>query len=122
MSLFSKIVQLMMRVPLLQNIRLLFYLCDSVILWFIKKPVKNCGKKKVLIVFTHALGDSVMFYGSIPYIYQIYPKEEYEVTITCHSAYEDLFKNEFDHVLPIDYRKANISLKYRIQFLRKINQ
>lgn len=119
---FHKMLQLMMKIPLLQNIRLLFYFFDSFILLFIKKPGKQSDKKKVLVVFTHALGDSVMFYGSIPYIFEIYPRDEYEVTVSCHTEYMELFRTEFDHVLPIDYRRASISPWYRIQFLRKMRE
>ncbi len=74
------------------------------------------------MVFTHALGDAVMFYGSIPYIFELYPKNEYEVTVTCHTEYTDLFKTVFDYVLPIDYRRASISPWYRTQFLKKMRE
>ncbi|NBJ92060.1 hypothetical protein D5281_05515 [bacterium 1xD42-62] len=129
MSLFHRIVQLMLRVPALQKIRIFFYFYDTFLLRFIPKPkrknkkqenLERPEKKKVLVVFTHALGDAVIFYGSISYIFQLYPKEEYEVFLTCHKEYEELFKSQFHGIVPIDYRRANISLKYRITFLKRM--
>lgn len=122
MTLFYRIVQLMSKIPALQNIRLLFYFYDSVVLRFIRRPVRQAGKKKVLVVFPLSLGDAVMFYGSVPYLYEIYPKDTYEVTVTCHDAYAELFQTQFEHVLPVDYRKASISPGYRIRFLKRIRE
>lgn len=112
-----------MKVPALQNIRLLFYYFDALILLFIKKPKKEFGKKKkVLIVYTYALGDSVIFYGVIPYIKKAFPGEKYDLYITCNSPYKELFETAFDNVIAIPYSKASTSPKVRMEFLKRIRE
>ena len=122
MSLFYKIVQWMLVLPALQNIRILFYFYDSLILRFLPKPERKAGKKKVLVVFPLSLGDAVMFYGTIPYLLQMYPKEEYDVVLTCHEEYRELFREQFSGIIPIDYRRASVDLRYRAVFLRKMRR
>lgn len=122
MSLFYKVVQMMLAIPALQNIRILFYFYDSIILRFLPKPKKKEAKPKVLVVFTLSLGDAVMFYGTIKYLMCLYPKEKYDVILTCHEEYQELFDCFFSEILPVDYRKVNIDPGYRIKFLKKIRQ
>ena len=119
---FGKILQLMLSIPVLQNIRLVFYFFDAICLLGIKKPKRNGKKEKVLIVFTHALGDAVMFYGAVPYLYMAYPKEKYEIYLTCHQAYRDLFAAAFQNVLAVDYRKASVNPVYRFRMLKKLRK
>ena len=117
---FNKILQLLMKIPILQNVRLLFYFYDRLMLLFIKKPKPQSGKKQVLLVFPFALGDSVMLYGDMQYLKDIYKEDEYEITVTCQSPYAKLFGTVFENVLPIPYTKASVSPKERFKMLKAL--
>ena len=69
---FYKILQILMKIPVLQNIRMLFFFYDSVVAKFIKKPEKDSSKKRVLVVFPFALGDCILFLGAIENMQKIY--------------------------------------------------
>lgn len=127
MNLFNKILQLMMKIPVLQNIRLLFYFYDSIILLFTKNPkkAKVCegknvgdGRKKILLVFPFALGDCVMFLGAAKYIREIYPSDSHEITVACQGAYKGLFGAAFDRVLPFNFTKCSVSPSERAKMLK----
>lgn len=118
-KMFYVILQLLMKNPILQNIRVLFYFYDKLILSLIKKPKKVIGKcKQVLVVFPFALGDCVLFLGAIDGLRKVYPKDRYEVHITCQKGYEDLFVEHFDSVIPLEYTKASVNPIYRIGMYR----
>ena len=44
---FYKILQLLMKIPVLQNIRILFFFYDNIVSRFVKKPGKDSSKKRV---------------------------------------------------------------------------
>lgn len=108
---------MMMKFPVLQNIRILFYFYDAVILRFIKKPIRDV--KRVLIVFPLSLGDAVMMYGTFEQISKIYRSQGYTLSIICHSEYSELFEPLVDEVIDVDLRKASSNLLYRYSFLKK---
>lgn len=118
MNLFFQIVQLLIKFPGLQKIRLIFYFFDSLILFFIKRPKKNINarKEKIIIFFTHGLGDCAMFCSAIDYIKESFPEDKYELTLSCNSNYTDLFKNKIKKILSVDYQKTSINPLYRIKF------
>lgn len=118
MSLFNRILQLMMKIPALQNIRLAFYFFDAAALKFIKKPKKSGGKKKVLIVFPFALGDCVMFLSSAGCIRDMYPADEWEVVAACNGPYAELFKTAFDRVITCNFTKASVAPGDRLKMLK----
>lgn len=118
-KMFYRILQLLMKIPMLQNIRILFYFYDRLVLLFINKPKKVVEKnKQVLVVFPFALGDCVLFLGAIDGVRKVYPKDKYEVHITCQKGYEDLFEEHFDNVIPLEYTKASVNPFYRITMYR----
>jgi len=120
---FFYILQLLMRIPVLQNIRILFYFFDKLVLRFIKKPRNcKCEKKHVLVVFPFALGDCILFLGTMPAFEKCYPRERYKRVITCQQGYENLFKPYFDEVLPLRYTEASVNLGYRITMCRMLRQ
>ena len=122
-SLFYKILQVLMRLPALQNIRILFYFYDKMILAFLRKPKQiQSGKKKILVVFPFALGDCVLFLGAIENMRRIYPGEQYCLSITCQSGYEALFEPYFDTVIPFQYQKASVNPFYRAAMWKKLRQ
>ena len=124
MNLFFQIVQLLIKFPGLQKIRLIFYFFDSLILFFIKRPKKNINarKEKIIIFFTHGLGDCAMFCSAIDYIKESFPEDKYELTLSCNSKYKDLFKNKIKKILSVDYQKTSINPLYRIKFLKKMRE
>lgn len=120
-SMFYRILQLLMKIPILQNVRILFYFYDKLILLFIKKPPhKKMNKKQVLIVFPFALGDCVMFLGPLAYLKTVYPAKEYGLQIVCQKGYEELFAGYFDNVLSFEYTRASVDLIYRFKMYRKL--
>lgn len=118
---FYKILQLMLKIPVLQYIRILFFLFDGVVLNFIKKPSIN-NKKSMLIVFPLALGDAVMMIGALESLTEIYSGQGYEITLLCQTAYKNLFKKYVEKVIPVDLRGASVSPKKRIDFLKKCRE
>lgn len=124
-SLFTKIYQLLMKFPLLQNIRGLFYFIDGVFLLFIKKPKKQAGeKKKLLIIVSFALGDCIMFIKAMEGLRELYSSDQWEITVTCQRACSVLFKDLADHVIGLEYTKASVDLKTRFdnyKEIRKVN-
>lgn len=117
---FYKILQLLMKIPVLQNIRILFFFYDNIVSRFVKKPGKDSSKKRVLVVFPFALGDCILFLGAIENMQKIYPADEYIRTIACQKGYEDLFKQYFDQVIPVEYTKASVNPIGRIRMIKKM--
>lgn len=116
---FERILQLILKKPFLQNIRIIFFFFDEIVLKFIKKPKKEKGKKRILIVFPLALGDAIMMHGSLETLRNKFPTEKYKLDIICQAAYRKLFEPYFDEVIAVDMRKANVSPKHRIVFLKQ---
>lgn len=122
-SLFYKILQVLMKLPVLQNIRILFYFYDKTVLAFLRKPKRIQGeKKKVLVVFPFALGDCVLFLGAIENMRRIYPKEQYYLELTCQAGYEALFEKYFDSVIPLQYQKASVNPFYRASMWKRLRE
>lgn len=122
-SLFHKILQLLMEKPALQNIRILFYFYDKVVLHFLKKPQKEYAeRKKVIITFPFALGDCVMFLGTAEYLRKIYPPSEFLLYVVCQKGYEQLFDPYFDKILSFEFAKASVNPLYRIKIYRNLRK
>lgn len=71
------------------------------------------------MVFPFALGDCILFLGAIENMQKIYPADEYIRTIACQKGYEDLFKQYFDQVIPVEYTKASVNPIGRIRMIKK---
>lgn len=113
-SLFTKIYQLLMKFPLLQNIRAAFYFVDFFLLLGIKKPSKSKGeRKKLLLVVSFALGDCILFMKAFEGYRQLYNKDEWEITVTCQKACSILFEGIADKVIGLEYTKASVNMKAR---------
>lgn len=81
-SAFLKWNQFLWRNSFFQNIRILFYAIDGMMLVFCpqeKKKQSDDSRKKVLIVYNLALGDGIMFYGVSQCIREIWPKEKFDI-------------------------------------------
>lgn len=122
-QIFYRILQLLLSNPYLQNIRILFYFYDEFILrWILKPSSANERKKQILVVFSAALGDCVMFLRSLPYLQTLYPPEHFAVTVICQKEYKELLENYFDYVLAVDYRKASVNPFYRIKLYKILRE
>lgn len=117
MKVFYKILQVLTKNPKMNNIQVLFWLFDTCVLKFIRTPNKD-EKKRVLVIYTHALGDLVMFLGNVEYLKEIF--SGYEITILCNSQYEELAREYFDKIIAIDFQKTSLNLLYRIAYLKII--
>ena len=124
-SLFLKVNEFIWKNSYTQRFRNVYYIVDFFVLLFCnrkKTEQQTSAKKKVLIVYNMALGDGIIFSGVSDHIRQIWPKNEYDVTITCQSAFAALYKmdNTFDYVLPLDFAGSILNLKKRCELFRKI--
>lgn len=122
-GLFTRIYQLLMRFPILQNIRILFYFIDSVLLLFAGRPRKKSSegakntlhRKKLLIVVSFALGDCVLFMEAMKGFRKLYPSDEWEITVTCQKACTSMFKSLADNVIGLEYTKASVDIGVRFK-------
>ena len=136
-SLFLKVNEFIWKNSFVQKFRNIYYFVDIFLLLFCKKNkteakgnVEKTGKvnhnikKKVLIVYNMALGDGIIFSGVCSHIRKIWPKDQYEVTITCQSAFASLYRADdtFDHVIPLDFAGSVLNLKNRIALYRKLRE
>lgn len=118
----KRIIQLLRKRNILKRMRVLFYFFDSIILKFIKKPRPRKEKKQVIVIFSQALGDIVMFLGVTNYLRDVYPEEEYELTITCSETFRPLVTRKFNYIIPMDYHRVTLDVKYRIHFFKTLKQ
>ena len=123
---FLKINQILWKISFLQRIRSLFYFIDSVLLLGTKphENRQNSDKKKVLIVYNMALGDGIMFLGVAQHYRNVYPREKYELSIACQSAFKSLYEETkiFDCVLGFDFAGAIVNLKNRRELFKRIRE
>lgn len=126
-SIFLKLNQFLWRNSFFQKIRVIFYFIDGVMLSFCplkKTRLINGSRKKVLIVYNMALGDGVMFYGPAQSIRQIWPEEQFEITITCQSAFAQLYESAgvYDRVLPLNFFGSVVNLRNRMKLFRELRR
>lgn len=121
--LFLKANQLLWRNSFLQRVRSAFFYIDKVLLVGCNNPKhEDNNKKKVLIIYNLALGDGVMFYGVSRSLRDIWPREEYEITVTCQKAFKQLYEGNdvYDHVLPLDFSGSVINPKKRREVFKEL--
>lgn len=122
---FITINNILQRNMLIRKIKQIMYFIDWILLFFIKKPrKKESGKKKVLIIYNLALGDTVVFSCALKNIRKMYPKEEYEVIIACQKGLNKIYEKLeiFDKVIPLDFMKAAVNLKERYLLFKKLRE
>lgn len=115
-DIFLFINQLLWKNNLAKNARKLFYYTDTFLL-----KQKNCIegknglKKTVLIIYNLALGDGVMFYEIMKKFRQLFPKDNYEITMVCQRGLETFFESTgvFDEVIPLSFTEATVNLSAR---------
>ncbi len=122
---FLKLNQLLWRKSFAQNIRSLFYIIDAFLLMGCPKPkYVESGKKKVLVVYNMALGDGIMFYGVSKSMREIWPEDEYEITIVCQKAFKQLYESSgiYDKVIPMDFSGSVVNLSKRKALFRELRE
>lgn len=121
---FLKFNQLLWKNAFLQNIRILFYFIDGILLLLCpsRKKTNINNRKKILIIYNMALGDGIMFYGVSQCIREIWPQEHYDVSIACQSAFSSLYEScgIYNNILSFDFSGAVVNLKKRIEIFRKL--
>lgn len=125
-NIFLKLNQLLWKKSFLQKFRAVFYFIDAVLLLGTKKKVQqgNSDKKEVLVVYNMALGDGVMFMGVAESLRDIYPREQYKLTIACQGAFKDLYIESgiFDEVIPFDFAGSVVNFKKRRELFAKLRE
>lgn len=113
----------LMQFRFLNIFKYIFYYFDKLMLMFIKKPVKNSEKKKVLIIANLGLGDAMNFLSVVDKYRNLYPKNEYEITLLVPNGLDKLFKEEsgFDKIIPHSTNDAVFNIKKRIEIFKLIN-
>lgn len=124
---FLKMNQMLWKRSFLQGFRKVFYYVDAFLLAGTKKknvsyPVKE--KKTLFVVYNMALGDGIMFRGVDKYLRDIYPKEQWHITIACQSAFKSLYEQSgiYDCVMPIDFSGSVVDLKKRRAMFKKLRE
>ena len=122
---FTKVNNTVLKNEKLRNLKSIYYYIDGINLKFIKKPKKQeNSKKKVIIVYNLSLGDGAMFCCALKNIREIYPKDKYELTITCQKGLNKIYEatNLFDKVLPFNYTKSAVSLSERRKIFKELRK
>jgi ADP-heptose:LPS heptosyltransferase len=121
---FLQLSQIIWRLPVLQHLRILYYGIDSVLCRTIKRPLPtkapNC-KKQVLVIYNLAIGDCVMFLGVADSLRQLFPENEYSISIACQAAVKSLFTGVFDRVIPLDFSGALTNVRKRRELFQELN-
>ena len=78
-------------------------------------------KKKVLILRSDAIGDFFIWLAHAPLFREIYPEEEFEITLFCESALEEFAQKLpfFDKVITFDRKKMFQPYSLRIFLYEK---
>ena len=123
---FTKINNLLLKNKFLRKIKNVYYYLDGFMLLFIKKPKNRIEnkKKKVFIIFNLFLGDGAIFYCSLKNIREIYPRENYEITIACQNGLSSIYEETkiFDKVIPLNFTKFAINLNERRKLFKYIRK
>lgn len=121
--LFKEIFQLLMMLPFLQNIRILYYFIDFIILISISKPEKvRADLKRAIIVFPFALGDCILFGASVEKYRKVFPKEKYVLSLLIPEGCEDLFAPYFDEIISFDFKVSSVDILYRRKIYKKLRE
>ena len=121
---FIKIYSLFQKSSLLKKLKSIMYYFDRIIMLFIKKPkYKESSKKKILIIYNLAFGDGIVFLNALKNIRNIYPQDNYEITISIQKGLEKIYDSTklFDRIIQLDYNKSTVNIKERIKTIKKIN-
>lgn len=109
----------------LRKIKSLYYYIDSLLLTFIKKPKKEeSKKKKVIIAFNLSLGDGAIFMTALKNLREIYPEEQYEITLACQKGLNKMYEksNIFDKVISLNFTGSTVNLKNRIHTFKELRK
>ncbi len=120
---FTKALGMSNKNIFLRRLKAIMYYVDSIILFFIKKPVyRQEKKKKVLVIYNLVFGDGVIWRCSAIHLRKIYPKSNYEITLICQKGIDKLYEKDdtYDKIIPIDFNKATVNLKERIKNFKTI--
>lgn len=120
-----KLYILFQRMPFLRRCKIFMFYIDTILLLFIKKPkhIHN-NKKQILVTYNFAFGDGIIWLCSAKHIREIYPKNEYDITLICQKGLNQLYEKEniFDRVIPFDLTKSTFNLKVRFKLFKLLRE
>lgn len=120
---FSKLQVWIKNFPILNLFKHLFFIFDSIVIIFFKKP-KKCEKKQVLILANLGLGDAMDFLSVANKYRKYYDKEIYEITFVTSNGLKKLFESEsdFDNIYQKNFNEITVNLKKRFAFINFLRE
>lgn len=121
-----KLYNLCQRIPFFRYLKVILYFTDFFLLLFLKKPKydKNRKKKEVFIIYNYAFGDGMIWLCSAKHLRELYPREEYYITLICQKGLNSIYENEniFDDIIPYDLTKSTFNIKVRFNLFKLLRQ
>ena len=107
---------------LLKTIKsLLFFIFDSIALFFSRHPKQN-KKDLVLLIRQDAIGDFIIWLDTAKEFKTLYPSKKYKIILVGNSMWCSLAEllPYWDEVIPVDIKKFKTLNSYRWKLLKKI--
>ena len=103
-------------------IKWIYFYCDNYFLKYFVKNSKTIESNQILLIRTDNIGDFILWLWEAQKLKEVL--KDIEITLICNSVYSKLAKETkyFDKVIPLDIKKYNFNLKYKINFLRELNK
>jgi len=103
---------------------LYLFLIDTFVITICRKTRETSTKHRILIVRLDAIGDFVIWQDSLKGLFELYPPEEYELTLLGNKAWSSLAKDlpYFKEVWEVDRHKFCWEIWYRIAIIKKVRK
>ena len=116
-----KLYNICQRFPFVRNLKVILYYTDIFLLIFIKKPkYKKNKKKEILIIYNYAFGDGIIWLCTAKHIRELYPRDNYNITLICQKGLNSIYENEniFDKVIGYDLTRSTYNIKTRFNLYK----
>lgn len=103
-------------------IKWIYFYCDNYFLKYFVKNSKAIESNQILLIRTDNIGDFILWLWEAQKLKETL--KDTKVTLICNSIYSKLAEETkyFDKVIPLDIKKYNCNLKYKINFLKELNK
>lgn len=103
-------------------IKWIYFYCDNYFLKYFVKNSKSIESNQILLIRTDNIGDFILWLWEAQKLKEVL--KDIKITLICNSVYSKLAEETkyFDKVIPLDIKKYNFNLKYKINFLRELNK
>lgn len=100
-----------------------FRIFDLLLFRFGKESI-GTSAGKVLVLRLDAIGDFVLWINAVTHYRELYPREQYHLTLLGNNLWTSLAKDLgiFDQVWSLDRRKFSKNIWYRIAMLKKVRR